>query len=68
MADKDKKENEPRDQIEQIDRQRRRESGRALLIALIAATMIIGGFLLIIYLADTVDRLGVNLTLPPTRT
>ncbi|TCU09609.1 hypothetical protein [Rhizobium sullae] len=68
MADKDKKENEPRDQIEQIDRQRRRESGRALLIALIAATMIIGGFLLIIYLADTVGRLGVNLTLPPTRT
>ncbi|WP_237358571.1 hypothetical protein [Rhizobium etli] len=46
----DKKGTERRDQIEQIDRRRRKQSGRALLIAVFAAIMIIIGFVLMIYL------------------
>ncbi|TCU26500.1 hypothetical protein EV130_104111 [Rhizobium azibense] len=64
----DKKGTERRDQIEQIDRRRRKQSGRALLIAVFAAIMIIIGFVLMIYLSDTVERLGGALTLPLMRT
>jgi predicted nucleic acid-binding Zn ribbon protein len=68
MADKNKKKTESRDQIEQIDRQRRKESGRALLIAILAAIVIMVGFVLMIYLINMVSRLGGALTLPLTRT
>lgn len=61
----DKKGTERRDQI---DRRRRKQSGRALLIAVFAAIMIILGFVLMIYFTDTVERLGGTLTLSLTRT